>query len=145
MHYTALLGTVYYPGNSETGPPKPVLRTPALIGTIAAIVVVACLILCFFVAKTGIENTHLSFRKKSYAKRLILDCVLFDTNGRILVKVDGSVPMKEVLQKLPEEACCLFNVYNLRLTVFNRTNMVRFPSTTHFSFDFLKHLFSGQI
>ncbi|KAI8879931.1 hypothetical protein K501DRAFT_192481 [Backusella circina FSU 941] len=100
MHYTALVGTVYYKGESTNGPPNPVLRTPALIGIISAIVVVACMILCVIAAKAKIRDVTLFFEKKH--KRLILDIVFFDTNGRVLVKTDGILPMKEILEKLPE-------------------------------------------
>ncbi|KAL9546225.1 hypothetical protein MBANPS3_006762 [Mucor bainieri] len=101
MHYTALVGTMYYPGDSHTGPPTPVLPTAALIGIISAIVVAGCIILFAIVAKAKIENSKLPFQKKPQ-KRLILDTIFFDTNGRILVKVDGVVPMKEILSELPE-------------------------------------------
>lgn len=101
MHYTALVGTMYYPGDSHTGPPTPVLPTAALIGIISAIVVAGCIILFVIVAKAKIENSKLPFQKKPQ-KRLILDTIFFDTNGRILVKVDGVVPMKEILSELPE-------------------------------------------
>lgn len=101
MHYTALVGTMYYPGDSHTGPPTPVLATPALIGIISAIVVAGCIILFVIVAKAKIENSKLPFQKKSQ-KRLILDTIFFDTNGRILVKVDGVVPMKEIMTELPD-------------------------------------------
>lgn len=102
MHYTALVGTVYYPGDSTSGPPTPVIATPALIGIISAIVVATCIILCIIVAKAKMENSKLPFQKISN-QRLILDTVIFDSNGRILVKVDGVVPMKEILQRLPED------------------------------------------
>ncbi|GAN10483.1 hypothetical protein MAM1_0360c10024 [Mucor ambiguus] len=46
-------------------------------------------------------SSKLPFQKKP-KRRLILDTIFFDTNGRILVKVDGVVPMKEVLSELPE-------------------------------------------
>ncbi|KAI8639850.1 hypothetical protein BD408DRAFT_370919 [Parasitella parasitica] len=101
MHYTALVGTMYYPGDSHTGPPTPVLATPALIGIISAIVVAGCIILFAIVAKAKIENSKMPFQKKSQ-KRLILDTIFFDTNGRILVKVDGVVPMKEIVSEMPE-------------------------------------------
>lgn len=100
MHYTALIGTMYYPGDSHTGPPTPVLATPALIGIISAIVVTGCIILFIIVAKAKIENSKLPFQKKTQ-RRLILDTIFFDTNGRILVKVDGVVPMKEIQSELP--------------------------------------------
>jgi hypothetical protein len=111
MHYTALVGTVYYKGESTNGPPNPVLRTPALIGIISAIVVVACMILCGIAAKAKIKDVTHFFEKKH--KRLILDIVFFDTNGRVLVKTDGILPMKEILEKLPERD--VSQIINLKL------------------------------
>lgn len=102
MHYTALVGTVYYPSDSNSGPPTPVLGTAALIGIISAIVVLSCIGLFFVVVKANIENGKLPFQKTS-RKRLILDIVFFDSNGRIMVKVDGLVPMKEILDGIPED------------------------------------------
>lgn len=96
MHYTALAGTMYYPGKSDSGPPTPLLGTPALIGIIAAVVVSACILLFFIGAKNQLENNSSLFQSNKSHKRLILDTIFFDTNGRILVKVDGVVPMKEI-------------------------------------------------
>lgn len=105
MHYTALVGTVYYPGNLSSGPPTPLLGTPALIGIIAGVVVAACIILVFIGAKNRLNNNSCLFRRtsKSSHKRLILDTIFFDTNGRILVKIDGVVPMKEIFDQIPED------------------------------------------
>jgi hypothetical protein len=111
MHYTALVGTVYYPGNSNSGPPTPVLGTTALIGIISAIVLVSCILLFFVVAKTSIENGKLPFQSTSH-KRLILDTIFFDSNGRIMVKVDGIVPMKEILNRIPGDVNKKFLYYS---------------------------------
>ncbi|CAO3702422.1 unnamed protein product [Rhizopus stolonifer] len=88
MHYTALLGTIFYLPPLGT-PPRPTLSTGALIGIIAAIVVVACVTLISIRFKT------IQYRKTTH-KRLILDCLLFDPSGLILVQVDGTLPMKEI-------------------------------------------------
>lgn len=96
MHYTALAGTMYYTGKSSSGPPTPLLETPALIGIIAAVVVSACILLFFIGAKNRLESNSSFFQNNRSHKRLILDTIFFDTNGRILVKVDGIVPMKEI-------------------------------------------------
>ncbi|GAA5800337.1 hypothetical protein HPULCUR_005764 [Helicostylum pulchrum] len=104
MHYTALVGTVYYtPDDIAGGPPTPLLGTGALIGIIAAIVVVACIILFVIGTKNSIENHSMLFQKEIPHKRLILDTIFFDTHGRMLVKVDGIVPMKEILNEIPED------------------------------------------
>lgn len=96
MHYTALAGTLYYTAKSSSGPPTPLLETPALIGIIAAVVVSACILLFFIGAKNRLESNSSFFQSNRSHKRLILDTIFFDTNGRILVKVDGIVPMKEI-------------------------------------------------
>ncbi|KAI9364200.1 hypothetical protein BD770DRAFT_309575, partial [Pilaira anomala] len=102
MHYTALAGTIYYPAQSIEGPPTPLLAARTLIGIIAAIVVPTCIILFIISAKKSLVNNSILFQKKESHRRLILDTVFFDTNGRMLVKVDGIVPMKEILNALPE-------------------------------------------
>lgn len=98
MHYTALVGTVFYKPNSSGSPPVPKLQTPALIGIISAIVVSACMGLIYFSVKTGIKNLPLYIKNKN--KRLILDAVIFDPIGRILVKIDGTLPMTEIVHNL---------------------------------------------
>lgn len=101
MHYTALAGTVYYPGTANTKPPQPEMATQSLIGVVAGIVVFACIILCILSTKGRIERIKSFFLKnnKDRQKRIFLGLVLFDTNGRILVKVDGTVPTKEILSE----------------------------------------------
>jgi hypothetical protein len=103
MHYTALVGTLYYPGNPNSGPPTPLLGTAALIGIISGIVVVACIVLFLIGAKAQMDNPSMLFQSKKTHRRLILDTIFFDTCGRILVKVDGIVPMKEILNEIPED------------------------------------------
>jgi len=48
--------------------------------------------------KAGMEK--LPMYTKNTSKRLILDSVIFDPIGRILVKVDGTLPMTEVVRNL---------------------------------------------
>ncbi|KAI7887866.1 uncharacterized protein EV154DRAFT_605303 [Mucor mucedo] len=103
MHYTALLGTLYYPGITDSGPPKPLMGTSALIGMIAGIVITTCIVLFIIGARASIQNSTSLFQSNKSQKRLILDTVFFDTNGRILVGVDGIVPMKEILNEIPED------------------------------------------
>lgn len=95
MHYTALVGTIFYVPYGHIPPPQPKLRPAALIGIIAAIVVVACATLFYISFKTGLKEF-----KKVTSKRLILDLVIFDKSGRILVKVDGTLPAKEIVHDL---------------------------------------------
>ncbi|KAG1268676.1 hypothetical protein G6F68_000924 [Rhizopus microsporus] len=105
MHYTALVGTIFYVPYGHIPPPQPKLRPAALIGIIAAIVVVACATLFYISFKTGLKEF-----KKVTSKRLILDLVIFDKSGRILVKVDGTLPAKEIVHDLDaNEATQHFN------------------------------------
>ncbi|KAI7902828.1 uncharacterized protein BX663DRAFT_508567 [Cokeromyces recurvatus] len=133
MHYTALVGTIYYPGNSDLGPPTPILQTAALIGIVSAIVVTGCIILFFIVAKTKIENNKLPCEKKS-CKRLILNTVFFDTNGRIMVKTDGIVPMKEVLTNIPDEFFDTFTISHPLFTKLFETS-IQWCKTTDEKYD----------
>ncbi|CEG71077.1 hypothetical protein RMATCC62417_06867 [Rhizopus microsporus] len=105
MHYTALVGTIFYVPYGHIPPPQPKLRPAALIGIIATIVVVACATLFYISFKTGLKEF-----KKVTSKRLILDSVIFDKSGRILVKVDGTLPAKEIVHDLDaNEATQHFN------------------------------------
>lgn len=96
MHYTALVGTTFHLPPSNAPPPKPKLSPAALIGIISAIVVVACTALIYISLKANFKSVY---RNKTN-RRLILDCVLFDPTGRVLVKVDGTVPMEQVVYDL---------------------------------------------
>lgn len=97
MHYTGLVGTRFYIPNEDTIP-IPKLKTAALIGIIAAIIVIACIVLLYISVRAGIK--HLPKYMKNTNKRLILDAVIFDPTGRILVKVDGTLPMTEIVHNL---------------------------------------------
>lgn len=155
MHYTALAGTIYYPAQSTEGPPTPLLAAGTLIGIIAAIVVPTCIILFIISAKKSLVNNSILFQKKESHRRLILDTVFFDTNGRMLVKVDGIVPMKEILNALPENVN--FNICNtltnkkIQLFIYNilyhpyRKHMKLLQQATHSLQDYLKQRCNGQV
>ncbi|KAG2231577.1 hypothetical protein BDF21DRAFT_395626 [Thamnidium elegans] len=98
MHYTALVGTIFYRPNYSGTPPIPKLQTPALIGIISGIIVSACIGLLYISIKTGMRN--LPLYTKNTNKRLILDAAIFDPLGRILVKIDGTLPMTEIAHNL---------------------------------------------
>lgn len=98
MHYTALVGTEFYRPSYQESIPVPKLQTPALIGIISAVIVSACLGLLYISIKTGMKNLPLYIKNTN--KRLILDAVIFDPMGRILVKVDGTLPMTELVHNL---------------------------------------------
>ncbi|KAI9251199.1 hypothetical protein BY458DRAFT_463715 [Sporodiniella umbellata] len=96
MHYTALVGTEFYLPSGTTPPPTPKVSTAALIGTICAVTIVSCVGLLYASVKANMANNY----RKNKNKRLILDCILFDKAGRVLVKVDGTVPMEEIVHDL---------------------------------------------
>lgn len=98
MHYTALVGTEFFRPSFHGPVPVPKLQTPALIGIISAVIVSACAGLLYISVKAGMEK--LPMYTKNTSKRLILDSVIFDPIGRILVKVDGTLPMTEVVRNL---------------------------------------------
>lgn len=110
MHYTAMTGTIYYLPDSTAVPPKPALETAALIGIICAIIVVACLILLFTGIQTARRALALSTEKvlstetvsatptsTQFHQQLTLGVIYFDPVGRILVNLDGVVPMQKVM------------------------------------------------
>lgn len=98
MHYTALVGTDFYRPNYHETIPIPKLQTPALIGIISGVILSACIALLYIGIKAGMKN--LPKYIKNTNKRLILDAVIFDPLGRILVKVDGTLPMTELVHNL---------------------------------------------
>ncbi|OBZ91635.1 Signaling protein YkoW [Choanephora cucurbitarum] len=99
MHYTALVGTEFHKPMNNAMIPVPKLQTPALIGIISAIIVSACIALLFISIKTGIKHLPM-YTKKDKNKRLILDSVIFDPLGHVLVNTDGTLPMTEVVHNL---------------------------------------------
>ncbi|KAI9301746.1 hypothetical protein BJ944DRAFT_271010 [Cunninghamella echinulata] len=107
MHYTAMAGTRYYDNGNGAPPPVPALSTPVLIGLICAVVVIACLLLFYVGVKCSMERiADLSEKRK---KRLVVDLVLFDQNGRIMVNVDGILPSKVVLSEISFKSKYEFN------------------------------------
>lgn len=112
MHYTGLVGTDFFLPDYDTGNtiPLPKLKTAALIGIIAAIIVIACIVLLVIGIKAGMQN--LPMYTKNTNKRLILDSVMFDPIGRVLVKIDGTLPMTEI-------------VHNLELNVKNNKRLIK--------------------
>lgn len=98
MHYTAMLGTVYYDKDTGEIPPDPFLPTPALIGVICGVVVIACIALFYVGVKCSMQRIAESSNKAK--KRLVVDLVLFDANGRVMVNNNGILPSKEVLSDI---------------------------------------------
>ncbi|KAI8881881.1 hypothetical protein K501DRAFT_324283 [Backusella circina FSU 941] len=99
MHYTALVGTIFYKPNYTGSPPVPKLQTPALIGVMLGVVLSACAMLLYVIIRRSHGSLPLAIYKNT-KKRLILDVVFFDPMNRILVKTDGTLPMKEIVEHL---------------------------------------------
>lgn len=98
MHYTAMVGTEYYNNGENTPPPDPMLPTPALIGIICGVVVIACCGLLYAGLRCSMQRMAEGSHKGK--RRLVVDLVFFDGDGRMLVDVDGQVPSKEVLSNI---------------------------------------------
>lgn len=96
MHYTAMAGTVYYIPNIDAVPPQPALSSAALISIITVIVVLACTSLLYIGIRAGVAPFG-SKSEQDKNRRLILNVIFFDKQGRILVSADGMTPSKEVL------------------------------------------------
>ncbi|KAG1051665.1 hypothetical protein G6F43_006146 [Rhizopus delemar] len=68
----------------------------------------------------SVDNVITNFKNncKDDVKRLVLDCFMIDQNERILVKVDGTLPMKEVFHDLDSSE--LTAGFSLKHALFNR-------------------------
>lgn len=102
MHYTAMAGTEYRVPSEDGSVPEPALSQAALIGIIAAIVVLACGLLLFIAIRAGVSHLP-AIVQSGKSERLMLGAVFFDRSGKILVNVDGLVPTKEVLADIDFE------------------------------------------
>ncbi|ORZ18046.1 hypothetical protein BCR42DRAFT_413027 [Absidia repens] len=98
MHYTAMVGTDYHDNGDGVPPPSPLLPTPALIGVICGVVVIACLALFYVGVKCSMQRIAENSDKRK--KRLVVDMVIFDSQGRMMVDIDGVLPGKEVLSDI---------------------------------------------
>jgi hypothetical protein len=74
------------------------LPTPALIGIISGVVVIACCGLLYAGLRCSMQRMAEGSNKGK--SRLVVDLVFFDGDGRMLVDVDGQVPSKEVLSNI---------------------------------------------
>ncbi|KAI9492635.1 hypothetical protein BDB00DRAFT_827461 [Zychaea mexicana] len=106
MHYTAMAGTEYMIPSDTAVAPVPSLSIAALVGIISAVVIVGCAILLYALVfrqrgqlslKTAISA---SVQTEKVQRRLVLNSVVFDNKGKILVKVDGVLPKRTVMDDM---------------------------------------------
>ncbi|KAI8144161.1 hypothetical protein BJV82DRAFT_667992 [Fennellomyces sp. T-0311] len=117
MHYTAMAGTEYLiPTDTDATAPVPSLSIAALIGIISGVVVIGCAILVYIVVfrHRGIRSAPptiaSSIKTEKIRRRLVLDAVVFDNKGKILVRVDGILPMRTVMNDMSTHIAGPFSV-----------------------------------
>lgn len=92
-----MAGTQYYmPVNTSLSPPSPQVPRFVLIGIIVAIVVSGCSVLVGIAIQGHREQDLVRQR----ARQIVLEIVVFDEWGKVLVTNDGILPMKDIDQKL---------------------------------------------
>ncbi|KAI7871995.1 hypothetical protein BDF14DRAFT_1755213 [Spinellus fusiger] len=140
MHYTALAGTNYYLPKNTNEPATPALDTGTLVGTISAIVVAACIVICYF-AFRGKDVPISVIKKKKDSRQLILGVVYFDYQGRILVRMDGIVPTKEVAENSQLEEICqqLSNSHLFFIHLFQLVTQFKWAETRFSTFSTTPH------
>jgi hypothetical protein len=86
-----MAGTTYLVEDPTATPPVPALTTTALIIIIAAIVVVTCVgLIAIQIWQSKI------LRQKKPSNLLVIDAIYFDQDGKLMVRDDGTVPMREI-------------------------------------------------
>ncbi|RUS32142.1 hypothetical protein BC938DRAFT_476203 [Jimgerdemannia flammicorona] len=95
MHYISMVGTRYYIPNKEI-PPNPLISPYALVTIMTVIVVSGCagLVVIAFLGHRGKDLV----RKR--ARQIVLDMVIFDERGKVLVTSDGVLPMEDIDHEL---------------------------------------------
>ncbi|KAI8990289.1 hypothetical protein BDB01DRAFT_780773 [Pilobolus umbonatus] len=98
VHYISVGGTLFYFPNSDHPPPLPSIEVPEVIAAISVVLVLCLIILLVIIVVSCVRSLPKYNRNNN--KRLVLDAVIFDSAGRILVKVDGTLPMKEIARNV---------------------------------------------
>ncbi|CDH60408.1 mhyt domain signaling [Lichtheimia corymbifera JMRC:FSU:9682] len=146
MHYTAMAGTQYRRPAPDVAPPIPTITTAALIGIIVVIVVLGCLSLLYLTVfryrkhqlPLGIKT--INFEKTR--KRLLLQFVLFDSKGHILVENDGVLPARLVMDPFESlEGGDLSTSHPLFLRLFETTKQWSLQDDTLYSDDPALHAY----
>ncbi|KAG2221050.1 hypothetical protein INT45_009708 [Circinella minor] len=117
MHYTAMAGTDYIAPSNTAVAPVPALSNTGLIGIISAVVIVGCAILFYVVVfrhrdslVSSRSTNATSIQTEKIRRRLVLDSVIFDNKGKILVRVDGLLPMRTVMNDMSSHITESFSV-----------------------------------
>ncbi|RUS15252.1 hypothetical protein BC937DRAFT_92696 [Endogone sp. FLAS-F59071] len=96
MHYCGMAGTQYYMPDHTSNPPSPPIHRLVLVGLITAVVVSGCSVLVGITIQGRREKDLVRQR----ARQIVLEIVVFDEWGKVLVTNDGILPMKDIDQKL---------------------------------------------
>ncbi|KAI9261672.1 hypothetical protein BDA99DRAFT_538059 [Phascolomyces articulosus] len=116
MHYTAMAGTEYIVPSDAAVAPVPALSIAAMIGIVSGVVVIGCAILLYIVVfrQRGYQSSRstiaTSIQTEKIRRRLVLNSVIFDNKGKILVRVDGVLPMRTVMYDMSSHVTGPFSV-----------------------------------
>ena len=115
MHYTAMAGTNYIVPSDAAVAPVPALSIAGLIGIISAVVIVGCATLFYVIVfrqrshgASSRSTIATSIQTEKIRRRLVLNSVIFDNKGKILVRVDGVLPMRTIMDDMRSH---IVNIY----------------------------------
>ena len=98
MHWTAAVGTRYYPT------PLSYLTSPAQRNSAVIAVAVVSFSACLLLLGLSFWAARRASRAKTRAEKVVLASVVFDTEGRIMLTVDGTLPSQEITDKYHERS-----------------------------------------
>lgn len=95
-----MCGTDYLLPSPDAAPPVPALSTGAIVGIVAGVVLCACAVLLYTALRGSVTNMAPLKEKKKAHRRLLVNAVFFDRSNRVLVRVDGVLPLKLAAEDL---------------------------------------------
>lgn len=95
-----MCGTDYLLPSPDAAPPVPALSTGAIVGIVAGVVLCACAVLLYTALRGSVTNMAPLKEKKKAHRRLLVNAVFFDQSNRVLVRVDGVLPLKLAVEDL---------------------------------------------
>lgn len=95
-----MCGTDYLLPSPDAAPPVPALSTGAIVGIVAGVVLCACAVLLYTALRGSVTNMAPLKEKKKAHRRLLANAVFFDQSNRVLVRVDGVLPLKLAVEDL---------------------------------------------